>query len=603
VNRRNRRLRATLLIIAAVVVVGIAFGLSAGEALLRLEYTSVNERFDIRGQQKPPSNVVLVAIEDKTFSDLDVRWPFRRKFHAQVIRNLTRAGAKVIAYDVQFTEPDADHPQDDDKLIEAVRAQPLAVMATTEVDAKQKGLNKVRIFGGALGLRYSRAIPSNSNYTLDSDGRIRRVSFRIQTLETFPLAAARAYQGGRLSVPSGDSAWIDYRGKTPSIRRLSFADVYSGRFRDDQVRGKIVVVGATAPSLQDRHQTSSSGNELMPGPEIQANALVTALEGFPITEAPEWLDVLLLVALGALTPLLALRLRILIALGIGFVALAALLVGAQLAFNREGLIISVVYPAVAGVLALLATALIHGVTVAFEREQARDAFARFVPEAVVDEVLRSADGIRLGGVQREGTVMFSDLRGFTSFAETLEPATVIGALNRYLTAMSEAILDHGGTLVAYMGDGIMAVFGAPLQQDDHADRALAAARDMLDRLDGFNEWLRQEGLHEGFKMGIGLNSGQVMSGHVGSERRLEYTALGDTTNTAARLEGMTKGTPHQLYVADSTRSRLSQPPDDLVEVGEFEVRGRTATVKLWSLREEPAAARDEPAAAEVPSAS
>ena len=110
---------------------------------------------------------------------------------------------------------------------------------------------------------------------------------------------------------------------------------------------------------------------------------------------------------------------------------------------------------------------------AFEREQARDAFARFVPEAVVDEVLRSADGIRLGGVQREGTVMFSDLRGFTSFAETLEPATVIGALNRYLTAMSEAILDHGGTLVAYMGDGIMAVFGAPLAQDDHADRALA----------------------------------------------------------------------------------------------------------------------------------
>ena len=109
--------------------------------------------------------------------------------------------------------------------------------------------------------------------------------------------------------------------------------------------------------------------------------------------------------------------------------------------------------------------------------------------------------------------------------------------------MSEAILDHGGTLVAYMGDGIMAVFGAPLQQDDHADRALAAARDMLDRLEGFNGWLREEGLHQGFKMGIGLNTGPVMSGNVGSERRLEYTALGDTTNTAARLEGMTKGTP------------------------------------------------------------
>jgi adenylate cyclase len=196
--------------------------------------------------------------------------------------------------------------------------------------------------------------------------------------------------------------------------------------------------------------------------------------------------------------------------------------------------------------------------------------------------------VRLGGVRGEATVMFSDLRGFTSFAETLQPEQVIDALNRYLTAMSEAILDHGGTLVAYMGDGIMAVFGAPLQQDDHADRALAAARDMLARLDGFNGWLREQDLHQGFKMGIGLNTGPVMSGNVGSERRLEYTALGDTTNTAARLEGMTKGTPHQLYVADLTRAALRTPADDLVEVGEFEVRGRKAKIKLWSLPEEEA---------------
>jgi adenylate cyclase len=595
VNRRARRLRALLLIIAAVVVVGIAFALSAGEALTRLEYTSVNERFQVRGQQKPPSNVVVVAIDDKTFEEMDVRWPFRRKYHAQVIRNLTRAGAKVIAYDVQFTEPDPDHPKDDDELIEAVRAQPRAVLATTEVDAS----GKTRIFGGALGLRYSRAIPSNSNYENDSDGRIRHVAFRIQKLETFPLAAARAYQGGHLDVPKGNSAWIDYKGDTPSLRRISFSDVYNGKFRDDQVRGKVVVVGATVPSLQDLHPTSTTGSGLMPGPEIQASAIVTALEDFPITDAPKWLDVLLLIGLGVLTPLLALRLRIIPSLLIGVLALAGFLVAAQVLFNRHGLILTVVYPAVAGILALLATALIHGVTVAFEREHARDAFARFVPEAVVDEVLRSADGVRLGGVQAEGTVMFSDLRGFTSFAETLEPKVVIDSLNRYLTAMSEAILDHGGTLVAYMGDGIMAVFGAPLQQDDHADRALAAAREMLDRLQGFNAWLREEGLHDGFKMGIGLNSGPVMSGHVGSERRLEYTALGDTTNTAARLEGMTKGTPHQLYVADSTRSRLSTPPDDLVEVGEFEVRGRTATIKLWSLRDEEVAAEPPEAAVEA----
>jgi adenylate cyclase len=201
--------------------------------------------------------------------------------------------------------------------------------------------------------------------------------------------------------------------------------------------------------------------------------------------------------------------------------------------------------------------------------------------------------VRLGGVRGEATVMFSDLRGFTSFSETLEPERVIEALNRYLTQMSEAILDHGGTLVAYMGDGIMAVFGAPLKQSDHADRALEAARDMLGRMDAFNGWLREQDLHDGFKMGIGLNSGPVMSGNVGSERRLEYTALGDTTNTAARLEGMTKGTPHQLYIAETTRQMLTRAPGDLVEVGEAEVRGRKAKVKLWSLTADAPAAVSE----------
>ena len=210
--------------------------------------------------------------------------------------------------------------------------------------------------------------------------------------------------------------------------------------------------------------------------------------------------------LGVLAPLAAIRLRMLFVVPLGILAIAALLVGAQLAFE-DRLIVTFVYALIAGVAALLLTAAIHGITVAFERAHTREAFARFVPESVVDEVLRSADGLRLGGVQREATVMFSDLRGFTSFAETLQPAQVIDALNRYLTEMSEAILDHGGTLVAYMGDGIMAVFGAPLQQPDHADRALAAARDMLDRLEGFNQWLRDTDMHDGFKMGIGLNTG------------------------------------------------------------------------------------------------
>jgi adenylate cyclase len=150
--------------------------------------------------------------------------------------------------------------------------------------------------------------------------------------------------------------------------------------------------------------------------------------------------------------------------------------------------------------------------------------------------------------------------------------------------MTDAILANGGTLVSYMGDGIMALFGAPIEQEDHADRAVGAAREMLgERLPSFNAWMSDRGIDQQFRMGIGLNSGQVMSGNVGSQQRLEYTALGDVTNTAARLEGMTKGTEHQLYMAESTCERLRERPADLVSVGELEVRGRRHKLRVWTL--------------------
>jgi adenylate cyclase len=180
--------------------------------------------------------------------------------------------------------------------------------------------------------------------------------------------------------------------------------------------------------------------------------------------------------------------------------------------------------------------------------------------------------------------MFTDLRGFTTFSESLPAAQVIEALNVYLSEMTEAILDNGGTLVSYEGDGIMAVFGAPIEQDDHSDRAVAASREMLlVRLPRWNAWLRERELSNGFKMGIGLNTGSFMSGNVGSERRLEYTAIGDTTNTASRLQGLTKGQPYLMFMADSTREALMTEVDDLVFIEEFEVRGRQESVKIWSI--------------------
>jgi adenylate cyclase len=361
--------------------------------------------------------------------------------------------------------------------------------------------------------------------------------------------------------------------------------VLAGRVKPESLRNRIVVVGASAPSLQDVHAVSAGGRDLMSGAEVQANAIATMLNRLPLRDAGVPIDVLLLFGLAMAAPLASLRwgprgsLLLAVLVGIGFAG------ACQLAFTR-GLVISAVYPLLALVLGALGALAVHYLTGAYERERMRELFSRFVPEQVVGAALDCTDDdLRLGAERRVATVMFCDLRGFTSFAETRPPDVVIDVLNRYLSGMTDAIMEHGGTLVSYMGDGIMAVFGAPLTQRDHADRALAAARLMLDeRLPAFNEWLVDEGhAEDGFRMGIGLNSGYVYSGNVGSDRRVEYTAVGDTTNVAARLETMTKGTPHQLFIADSTRRLLRTSHPELAAVDELTVIGRQGTLKVWTL--------------------
>jgi adenylate cyclase len=287
--------------------------------------------------------------------------------------------------------------------------------------------------------------------------------------------------------------------------------------------------------------------------------------------------------MGFVAPLASYRLSPLRALALAVGAGVLYLVLAQLAFNADR-IVPVVYPMIALTLSLVGSLVVHYMLEAFERQRVRDTFARFVPEEVVGEVLaRTDDDLRLVGRRMVVTVMFSDIRGFTTFSETRPPEEVLEVLNRYHQEMTEAVMENGGTLVSFIGDGIMAVFGAPIERDDHADRALAAALEMLSaRLPRFNEWMRESGVGDEFQIGIGLNSGPVMEGNVGARQRLDYTVIGDTVNTAARVEGMTKGTPHSLFVADSTRELLDQEETELVFVDSMPVRGRAEEIKIWA---------------------
>jgi adenylate cyclase len=579
-RRSGRRLRLLMFVTTAAVLIGIVLAAYAGNIFDGPELDSVDARFEIRGTEGPPEDIVLVGIDDVTFGELRQRWPFRRSIHAKAVDQLRRAGAEVIAYDIQFTEPTA--PREDNALIAAVERADSVVLATTEVDRGGQS----NVFGGDEVLRQIGARAGSSNFVNDEDGVIRRLPYSVEGLPSFAVAATEEFTGKQL--PSrGGSEWIDFAGDPETVEYLSFSRLIDGRFPAGLFEGKIAVIGATAPSLQDTHATAVGNGRQMSGPEIQANGIATALGDFPLDEAPTALNVGLIVLLGLVGPTIAISLGPLRAAIYGALVAVIFAVLVQLAFN-SGLIVSFLYPLASLLLGVVGALAIALVLDAFERERVRDVFSRFVPEAVVTEVLKNVDDdLRLGGKRQLVTVLFSDIRGFTTYSESRPPEKVIEVLNRYLTTMTDVILRHRGTLVTFMGDGIMAVFGAPIPQEDHADRALAAAREMAgEALEEFNTWMRENDEADGFRIGIGLNSGEVMAGNVGSEKRLEYTVIGDTTNTASRIEGMTKGTPHMIYLSDSTREMLTAgagDENDLVHVDSMDVRGRAAQVVIWTV--------------------
>jgi adenylate cyclase len=576
--RSTWRLRVALFLAVGLGITGIWLVAYGTNVFRSLDLGTVDWRFSIRGKETPPPEYAVVGIDDVTYGDLN-EFPLKRSRHAEVIRRLKADGAKVIAYDIQFSEETS--PAEDNALFLAIQKAGNVVLATTEVGEN----GEPNALGGPEGLEAANATAGNGNFESDPGGVIRRLGYEIDKLETFAVVAAERATGEPVSPFDGETTWIDYHGPSGTIARYSLSRVYRGQFEPGTFRDKIVVVGSVAPSDQDLHPVSFGSDE-MPGPEIQANAISTVLRNLPLTSVPGWLNFLLILGLGMLAPIASLRLNLRGTLILAILAAAAFLVGTQLAF-QAGWVNVFVYPFGALAMSSVGAIASHYLLAAFERERVRDVFARFVPEAVVEDVLKRTDeDLRLGGETLEATVMFTDLRGFTSVSEALPAAEVIQIVNYYLSEMTDAIHAYGGTLVSYEGDGIMAVFGAPLEQPDHADRAIAASRAMLaDRLPKFNTWLREREIGDGFMMGIGLNTGDVVSGMVGSQNRLEYTAIGDTTNTAARLQGMTKGTPHSVFISDSTREACQRPLEDLIFVDEMEVRGRQAKVKLWSIPE------------------
>jgi CHASE2 domain-containing sensor protein len=332
----RRRSRAVAVLLAGIFAAGVAGAADLGRLLPGLEQESIVQRFERRGAQPSP-NMLVVAVDDKTFADTGYHWPFQRRRHAQAIDRLRRAGARAIVYDVQFTEQTT--ARDDNALITAVDRAHDVVLATAETN-DQGGSN---VLGGDRFLHGIGAEAAASNLPEGRGGVLQRVEYEHGGLPTLAtVVARRTGHPVKASSFEKDGAWIDFHGPPGTIETVSFSDLLAGKVSPARVRGRIVVVGAASPTLQDVHPTPT-GDKLMSGPEIEANAIDTVLRGMPLRGTPRWAGLLIVLALGFLPALVSLRARALVAAAVVPAIAFVFLFIAQRAFD-DGRVLPVAMP-------------------------------------------------------------------------------------------------------------------------------------------------------------------------------------------------------------------------------------------------------------------
>jgi adenylate cyclase len=341
------------------------------------------------------------------------------------------------------------------------------------------------------------------------------------------------------------------------------------------VENKILMVGAFAPGTAADEKTTPYG--LMYGVEIHANVLNTILMDNFLRHAPAWLDAVVLVVLSLLTAFMASRLSTIWSLLASLFIVVALFFATTIIFDNRAFIIEFASPAISVMLTFLAVVAYRVMTEEREKRRIRDMFGRYVSPHVVDQILENPP--ELGGVDKELSVLFSDIRGFTTLSEAMTPQELVNHLNVYLTAMTDVILEYEGTLDKYVGDEIMCFWGAPLAQPDHAVRACRCALRQLEVLEQLNaEWPPEKRI----EVGIGVNSGVMTVGNMGSTGRMNYTLTGDNVNLAARLEGTNKLYGTHVIISEYTYGLVQ---DHVVarELDNIRVKGKNRPVLIYEL--------------------
>jgi len=616
--RAPRVARRTALLVAVALLaplMAILFAESrVGRALERRVY---DDWFTLRGPLPRPAEVVVVAIDLDSEASLG-RYPWSRKWHARLLRNLKRAGARVVAFDLTFADPTPD----DEVFRAAVDETGIAVLGAKTDVVQRRGARGFRLEeptaalrGAPIGIVDERPDPV--------DGILREYPILHEYPQGFRaqlgVAAVMRYlglpadslretpEGWRLAgrrIPRGPAGGtlVDYAGPTGSVATYSYAtvvddsatdlgkwdmDSFEDLARDGVFRDKIVFVGSTVPEHQDLHPTpfresgDAEGAVLVPGVEIHAQAAAALLANRMIRPVPRstqylWMVVLALAAAAATAFLRGLR------EAAAVTVLAAIAVAAAwLLFMREGLWLWSAAPVLGLGLAWAGSTAVLVTDETREKARIRRMFQQYVPPAVVQELIHRPELLALGGEERVATMLFSDVKGFSRVAEGLAPTRLVALLNEYLTAMTDVVVEHGGVIDKYLGDALMAEFGVPVPLDDHAVRACRAALGMRDALRRLREGWERRGM-PALHARIGINTGRVLVGNLGSYRMMDYTCMGDQVNLASRMEGANKEYGTEILVSEFTWREV-QAHFVGREIDRVRVPGRHEPVAVYEL--------------------
>ncbi|MBI4528892.1 MAG: adenylate/guanylate cyclase domain-containing protein [Deltaproteobacteria bacterium] len=549
------------------------------------ELKTLDLRFRMRGPIPPKVPIVLVSIDQDSFDELGLSWPWPRTVHAELLRRISTGRPRIVGLDILFTEPRPD-PTEDQALSEAIREAGNVILAAEMTEVPSDFGPRTTINLPIPIIRDSALGYGIVNLMADPDGIVRRArpALRFQD-RLFPGFAYRIFQNlARNENKMGEEIarvpyLINFRGPARTYPVIPYYRILRNEIGSAVFRDKIVIVGAFSPSLHDLYPTPFSADQPTAGAEMQANFVETLLandRSVPLSEQAHALGFLLLCLSAIWTAVVLKPLRaffVILILAGGYSA------GLLYLFSFHQLWVPAT-PAFLGIASIYGGITLQNyIREQKERIRLRAIFSRYVSPDVVDEILKNRHGLALGGKRRQITVLFSDIRGFTSLSEQITPEQVVTLLSDYLAHAVQIVFKHGGTIDKFMGDAVMAIFGAPKSYEDNALRAVSAGLDLVRLAESKSpEWARITG--RPLVIGVGINSGEAVVGSIGSEIRSDFTAIGDTVNLASRLEALTKELKAPMLISESTAEGVKTALP-LRALGQVKVSGREAPLLVY----------------------